>query len=135
MDMKEERDYSYKKSRAKASKKSSGIGGFFKSIGRSIAGVFTKKKSDSKSKSNNIKNEVKDELGASPDNYEIGEGNISNENEIKISNEKNINKENKDKKELNIKDIINEQNFVEGYWEITENTKKIKEKYKSFKYY
>ena len=103
MDMKEERDYSYKKSRAKASKKSGGIGGFFKSIGKSIAGVFSKKKSDSKSKSNNTKNKAKDEL--------------------------------KGKKELNIKDIINEQNFVEGYWEITENTKKIKEKYKSFKYY
>ena len=97
MDMKEERDYSHKKSRAKVSKKSGGISGFFKSIGKSIAGVFSKKKSDSKSKSNNTKNEVKDEF--------------------------------KDKKELNIKDIINEQNFVEGYWEITENTKKIKEKY------
>ena len=40
----------------------------------------------------------------------------------------------KENKGINIQKIINEQNFVEGYWEINENTEKIKEKYeKKFK--
>ena len=32
-------------------------------------------------------------------------------------------------KEINIEEIINEQNFVEGYWELNKITEKIKEKY------
>ena len=93
---------------SKASKKR-GIKGFFKSIGSSLAGVFSKKNS-------NLNNEPK---------KEINKGN---------SDSNKDNKENYDKDGINIRDIINEQNFVEGYWEITENTKKIKEKYnKKFK--
>ena len=64
-------------------------GGFFKSIGNSIKGLFSKKNKD----------------------------------------DDNIDKNNK--KELDIKDIIDDQNFVEGYWELNENTKRIKMKYEN----
>ena len=47
----------------------------------------------------------------------------------KISNNKK--NEIKQNKEINIEEIVNEQNFVEGFWEINEITKKIKEKYEN----
>ena len=84
-----------------------GVTGFLKSIGNSIKGLFNKKNSNSDT---NIKEYVK------------------NKNEEKNEIKDEIKNENK---ELDIKDIINEQNFVEGYWEINEKTKKIKEKYKN----
>ena len=45
-------------------------------------------------------------------------------------------KESNDDREDGFKnEIINKQNFVEGYWEINENTEKIKDKYeKKFNY-
>ena len=178
-----------------SSKKSSGnaVAGFFKSIGNSIKGIFTKKKegSDSKTKEDikntkkdeikneikdEIKNEIKDEIKNEIKNEkkdeiknekkdEIKKENkdeiknekkdenknekkeeikndkkdeIKNENKDEIKNEKKdeIKNEKKDEiknenKQLNIKDLINEQNFVEGYWEINGNSTKVKEKYEN----
>ena len=151
----EKESYSFGKSGAELPKKSGAIGGFFKSIGNSIAGLFSKKKYYTESKPNYISNEDNDDLGACPDDYGsyerdmvyekndeefdydleneiVSSNNVNNNNNNNNNNINNNNKENK--KDLNVKDIINEQNFVEGYWEITENTKKIKEKYeKEFK--
>ena len=99
--------YNFKKS-SKKEKKSGGISGFFKSVGNSIKGIFSKKNKDEDKKDDN--------------------NNIKINNDINKTNDDN-NKKNS--KEIDIKEIINEQNFVEGYWEINEKTKKIKEKYKN----
>ena len=137
-----------------AKPKSSGFSNFFKSIGNSIKGLFSKKTSNEDSKNNaiedekgNVKEDEKIENKINKvDNKEIEEK-IKNEsknegkNEIKndIKEKKNEiiidgNKDKKSNKELNIKDIINEQNFVEGFWELNETTGKVKEKYeKEFK--
>ena len=82
---------------SKKEEKSGGISGFFKSVGKSIKGIFSKTNEDDNEDDNNINDD---------------------------NNKKNS-------KEINIKEIINEQNFVEGYWKINEITKKIKEKYKN----
>jgi len=76
---------------------SSGVGNFFKSIGSSIKGLFSKKQSNSDGE-DGFKNKIKENKG------------------------------------INIQKIINEQNFVEGYWEINENTKeKYEKKFKLLK--
>ena len=93
--------YDYKSSKKESS--SNAVAGFFKSIGSSIKGIFTKKNHDSDS---NIREDI-----------------------IKEKEEKN--EEEDENKELNIKDLINEQNFVEGYWEVKRNAKKVKEKYEN----
>ena len=87
--------------KSKKKEKSGGISGFFKSVGKSIKGIFSKTNEDDNEDDNNINNDTNDD-----------------------NNKKNS-------KEIDIKEIINEQNFVEGYWKINEITKKIKEKYKN----
>ena len=66
---------------------------FFKSLGNSIKGLFTKK------------------------NKIVNNNNINND-DIKKEEEK-----------IDVNEIINQQNFVEGYWELNENTEIIKQKY------
>ena len=107
----------YKGSKRKSPSKLSGIGNFFKSMGNSIKGFFSKKESDNDNDVDNNENKIEENIN---DN-EIKEDEFVNE--IKTNND--------DNKEINIKDVINEQNFVEGYWELSKNTKKIKEKYEN----
>ena len=101
------------------------ITGFFKSIGSSIKGIFSKNNTNSNKnirEDNKIKNEVNNEIKDENKNKSIDNNNIKNE----------IKEENKEKiKEINIKDLINDQNFVEGYQEINENTEKVKENYQN----
>ena len=66
---------------------------FFKSLGNSIKGLFTKK------------------------NKTVNNNNINND-DIKKEEEK-----------IDVNEIINQQNFVEGYWELNENTEIIKQQY------
>ena len=61
---------------------------------------------------------------------------IKNEDKIEIEEDKKqeVKKDEENGDNIEIKDIINEQNFVEGFWEINSKTEKIKEKYeKEFK--
>ena len=63
-------------------------------------------------------------------------GHEKEKNEIKKEKIKKqeVKKEKENRDNIEIKEIINEQNFVEGFWEINNKTKKIKEKYeKEFK--
>ena len=107
----------YKGSKIKSSSKLSGIGNFFKSMGNSIKGFFSKKESNNDNDVDNNENKIEENIN---DN-EIKEDEFVNE--IKTNND--------DNKEINIKDVINEQNFVEGFWELSKNNKKIKEKYEN----
>ena len=99
--------YNYKSSSKKSSFGS--ITGFFKSIGSSIKGIFSKNNTNSNKnirEDNKIKNEVNNEIKDENKNKSIDNNNIKNE----------IKEENKEKiKEINIKDLINDQNFLEGY--------------------
>ena len=111
------------------SSKASGIGNFFKSIGNSILGFFAKKESNS---DDNNKNDIKEEnkientIEINSNNDESKENEITNEiNNYNYENSNNKNKKDTNKimeikknKEINIKEIINEQNFVEGFWEM-----------------
>ena len=57
---------------------------------------------------------------------------IEKEDEIEIKEENKKQEVKKDEEygdNIEIKDIINEQNFVEGFWKINNKTEKIKEKY------
>ena len=81
---------------------------FFKSIGKSIKGLFSKKN----------KNEA------------INNTNIISDNKNEDKKEKNIN----EVIEINVDEIIKEQNFIEGFWDINKKTEIIKKKYeKEFK--
>ena len=106
----------------KASSISESIGGFFKSIGNSIKGIFWKNEPSVDNNNNDNNNKLDDKYeNKIKDNEIINQNKISNnkKNEIKQNNE------------INIEEIVNEQNFVEGFWEINEITKKIKEKYEN----
>ena len=102
----------------KASSISESIGGFFKSIGNSIKGIFWKNEPSVDNNNNKLDDKYENKI---KDNEIINQNKISN-------NKKNEIKQNK---EINIEEIVNEQNFVEGFWEINEITKKIKEKYEN----
>ena len=152
-------------------KKSGGISGFFKSVGKSIKGIFSKNK-----KNNNI-NEIKKSINSENNintnndnktniktdtnihiNKNINNSNINNNiNSNENNNNDNNNNNNLDEKkideadnnkmsekndnnnddddentqEININKIVNEQNFVEGFWEINKRTEKVKEKYEN----
>ena len=122
-----------------APKKTSGVSNFFKNIGLSIKGLFSKKSSNSdnkkiildkkeeEDKTNKVDNEIKNEI-KEEDKNEIK---INENNDKKECKDNNENEEKNNNKEINVKEIVNDQNFVEGYWEISEKTKKIKEKYEN----
>ena len=135
-----------------APKKSGGISGFFKSIGSSIKGLFSKKKQikednnddiiiNNKNDNNNINtntinndfcnnkdiddDEIDDEIEKENNIEKEKENNIIiNENKTKIENSPQS-----QSKEIDVNQIVNEQNFVEGFWEINPKTERIKEKY------
>ena len=133
-------------------KKSGGISGFFKSIGSSIKGLFSKKKQikednnddiiiNNKNDNNNINtNTINNDFSNNKDidDDEIDDE-IEKENNIEKEKENNIIiNENKTKienspqsqsKEIDVNQIVNEQNFFEGFWEINLKTERIKEKY------
>ena len=135
-----------------APKKSGGISGFFKSIGSSIKWLFSKKKQikednnddiiiNNKNDNNNINtNTINNDFSNNKDidDDEIDDE-IEKENNIEKEKENNIIiNENKTKienspqsqsKEIDVNQIVNEQNFVEGFWEINPKTERIKEKY------
>ena len=130
--------------------KSTGMYNFFKSIGNSIKGIFSKNSKDSsinlnkEEKNINIKEdkkeddkkiiskkkveESKNEIKLENEN-KIEENKEEFKNEIKSESDKNDNKDKADKADIDVRDLIDEQNFVEGYWEINKKTEKIKEKY------
>ena len=137
-----------------APKKSGGISGFFKSIGSSIKGLFSKKKQikednnddiiiNNKNDNNNINTNINTNNNDSSNNKDIDDDEIDDEiekeNNIEKEKENNIIiNENKTKienspqsqsKEIDVNQIVNEQNFVEGFWEINPKTERIKEKY------
>ena len=137
-----------------APKKSGGISGFFKSIGSSIKGLFSKKKQikednnddiiiNNKNDNNNINTNINTNNNDSSNNKNIDDDEIDDEiekeNNIEKEKENNIIiNENKTKienspqsqsKEIDVNQIVNEQNFVEGFWEINPKTERIKEKY------
>ena len=137
-----------------APKKSGGISGFFKSIGSSIKGLFSKKKQikednnddiiiNNKNDNNNINTNINTNNNDSCNNKNIDDDEIDDEiekeNNIEKEKENNIIiNENKTKienspqsqsKEIDVNQIVNEQNFVEGFWEINPKTERIKEKY------
>ena len=137
-----------------APKKSGGISGFFKSIGSSIKGLFSKKKQikednnddiiiNNKNDNNNINTNINTNNNDSSNNKNIDDDEIDDEiekeNNIEKEKENNIIiNENKTKienspqsqsKEIDVNQIVNEQNFVEGFWEINSKTERIKEKY------
>ena len=131
-----------------APKKSGGISGFFKSIGSSIKGLFSKKKQikednnddiiiNNKNDNNNINTNINTNNNDSSNNKDIDDDEIDDEIEKEKENNIIIN-ENKTKienspqsqsKEIDVNQIVNEQNFVEGFWEINPKTERIKEKY------
>ena len=131
-----------------APKKSGGISGFFKSIGSSIKGLFSKKKQikednnddiiiNNKNDNNNINTNINTNNNDSSNNKNIDDDEIDDEIEKEKENNIIIN-ENKTKienspqsqsKEIDVNQIVNEQNFVEGFWEINPKTERIKEKY------
>ena len=123
-----------------APKKKSGISDFFKSIGSSIKGFFSKKKSIEEN-NNNIINDNKidnniinnDELNdkIEKDDKNKKENNIIINEDKTTENKKVENKIEDDSKskEIDVSQIVNEQNFVEGFWEINPKTQRIKEKY------
>ena len=158
-------------------KKSGGVKGFFKSVGKSIKGILSKKKKNNNI--NELKNEIKNKNSIytnintnidintkinnsikdniNNNNITLNKNDKSNNNINKIvednnnkeksdinniENNKNENKvndidddiddnEDENSKEININKIVNEQNFVEGFWEINKKTEKIKEKYEN----
>ena len=135
-----------------APKKSGGISGFFKSIGSSIKGLFSKKKQikednnddiiiNNKNDNNNINTNTINNDSCNNKNIDDDEidDEIEKENNIEKEKENNIIiNENKTKienspqsqsKEIDVNQIVNEQNFVEGFWEINPKTERIKEKY------
>ena len=135
-----------------APKKSGGISGFFKSIGSSIKGLFSKKKQikednnddiiiNNKNDNNNINTNTINNDSSNNKNIDDDEidDEIEKENNIEKEKENNIIiNENKTKienspqsqsKEIDVNQIVNEQNFVEGFWEINPKTERIKEKY------
>ena len=135
-----------------APKKSGGISGFFKSIGSSIKGLFSKKKQikednnddiiiNNKNDNNNINTNTNNNDSSNNKNIDDDEidDEIEKENNIEKEKENNIIiNENKTKienspqsqsKEIDVNQIVNEQNFVEGFWEINPKTERIKEKY------
>ena len=122
-----------------APKKSGGISGFFKSIGSSIKGLFSKKKQIKEDNNDDIIiNNKNDNNNKNIDDDEI-DNEMEKENNIEKEKENNIIiNENKTKienspqsqsKEIDVNQIVNEQNFFEGFWEINLKTERIKEKY------
>jgi len=107
-------------------KEETSISKFFGSVGNSIKGLFSKKKKSENNIKINNNNDLNDKIEDKELKNEINED-INKEMKEDINNLSNDKKYKN--KNIDIREIINTQNFVEGYWDINKDTKKIKEKY------
>ena len=141
---KAEKSIKYKESMGCAKKKNkSGFTNFFTSMVSSVKGLFSKKTNielNNKNINNENENDKLNNQNKKNENNGNGKKLIQEENNeinskedeikdnIKDDIKDDIEEKSKDKKD-DVREIINSQNFVEGYWDINENTEIIKEKY------
>ena len=83
-------------------------------------------------KSNNNINKIVEDNNNNKEKTDINNiENNKNENKVNDIDDDIDDNEDENSKEININKIVNEQNFVEGFWEINKKTEKIKEKYEN----